>query len=122
MNPRLLDGIEKLLLELTPGGAGHDNAGAGPIEQSPESGRGEDRRSLAASIGCNQRRRMAGRDMAKGFPLPLVGPSSEDAFGKLKDSEPGSGSIHGDKFSFARDLSPVGRCGTMPQNAKYALL
>jgi hypothetical protein len=50
---------------------------------------------------------MTGLDMAKGFPLPPVWPDSKDAFGKLKDSEPGSWSIHGGKFSFASDLSRI---------------
>jgi hypothetical protein len=51
---------------------------------------------------------MAGLDMAKGRPLPGIRADSKDAFGKLKDSEPRSGSIHGDKFSSASDLAPVG--------------
>ena len=53
---------------------------------------------------------MAGFDMAKSFPLPLVRPDSKDTFGKLKDSEPGSWSIHGGKLSFASDSSPVRVC------------
>ena len=49
---------------------------------------------------------MTGLNVAKGFPLPVVGPDSKDAFGKLKDSEPGSGSIHAGKSSFTSGLSP----------------
>ena len=64
---------------------------------------------------------MTGLNMAKGFPLPLVRPNSKDAFGKLKDSEPGSGSIHGGKFSFGSNLSPVGPLWTVHDNVKYAL-
>ena len=50
---------------------------------------------------------MTGLNVAKGFPLPLVRPDSKDAFGELKDSEPGSGSIHGGKLGFASDLSRI---------------
>jgi hypothetical protein len=64
---------------------------------------------------------MTGLNVAKGLPLPLVRPNSENAFGKLKDSEPGSWSIHGGKFSLATDLLPLGRYGTMHDDVKYAL-
>jgi hypothetical protein len=61
---------------------------------------------------------MAGLNMTKSFPLPLVGPNSKNAFCKLKDSEPGSGSVHGGKFSFAADLSPYSVCETIPLEYK----
>ena len=51
-----------------------------------------------------------GLNVAKGFALPLVRPDSKDTFGKLKDSEPGSWSIHGGKLTFASDSSPVRVC------------
>jgi hypothetical protein len=60
---------------------------------------------------------MAGLYMCQGGPLPGVGMNSKNGLSKLKNSEPGSGSVHGGKFSSTSDLSPVGRCGTMPHLA-----
>jgi hypothetical protein len=50
-------------------------------------------------------------DVAKGFPLPLVRPNSKDAFGKLKDSESGSGSIHGESLAPPAIYHQLVRCG-----------
>ena len=99
--------VKELLLELAPAGRGHDDQGVRPIKKAPESGGNKDSRRLARAIAGGQGRRMAGLNVAKGLPLPLVRPNSKDALGELKDSEPGSGSIHADKFSFASDLSRI---------------
>ena len=112
--------VKELFLKLAPRGRGDDDSPPWPIEKAPESGGNEDSRGLARSAAGGQGRRMAGFDMAKALSLPLVRPNSKDALGKLKDSEPGFGSIHGDKISFASDLSPVGRCEQCPRKAKYA--
>jgi hypothetical protein len=91
--------VKELLFELAPAGRGNDDSPPWPIEKAPQSRGNKDCRRFARAITGRQGSRMTGLNVAKGFPLPLVRPDSKDAFGKLKDSEPGSGSIHGGKLS-----------------------
>ena len=61
---------------------------------------------------------MTSFDVRQGGSLRLVRLNSKNALGKLKDSQLGSGSIHGGKFSFATDLSPASVCGTKEYNIR----
>ena len=102
--------VKELFLKLAPAGRGDDDSPPWPIEKAPESCGNKDRRCFARAVTGGQGGRMTGLNVAKGFALPLVRPDSKDTFGKLKDSEPGSWSIHGGKLSFASDSSPVRVC------------
>jgi hypothetical protein len=105
---------QRLVLELAPTSRGGDDSSKRSIEQAPQSRGNQNRRRLARAVAGGQGSRMTGLNVAKGFALPLVRPNSKNALAKLKDAELGSGSIHGDKFSFATDLSPASVCGTIP--------
>jgi hypothetical protein len=71
--------IEELFLELAPTGRGYDDSSKRPIEYAPQSCGTEDSRRLARAIAGSQGCRMAGLNMTKSFPLPLVGPNSKNA-------------------------------------------
>jgi hypothetical protein len=93
------DCVKELLLELAPAGRGDDYPGKRPIEKAPKSGGNQDCRCLARAVAGSQGRRMAGFDVRKGCSLPGVGVNSKNGLGELENSEPGSGSIHGEKLT-----------------------
>ena len=60
--------------------------------------------------------------MATGNPLPGIRTNSKNALAKLKDSELGSWSIHGDKFSSLAIYHQLAFVEQYPWSTKYALL